>query len=167
MDLTLKYIEDFLQDNSLYSVLVVALVLNIFYDIIKKTFFFFLFQANKKSRNWAVKNVNLLRKYYKNELKNVKLLVEQDFNLAFKIINDLFRSIFYISLLIILISIIDFYGNKLLMYCFLGSATPYFIFVFISLIVNFRIVQNAKRFDLYEDKMKTRIKELKSIQKSK
>lgn len=164
MENILNWLNSVIRENtSLSSVLLVSLALNILYDLLKKIFFSGIKYTVTKTNQWSLKNVEFLISHYKGELKSLKNISDNNNGELFKLIEDIFQSIFLGLIIAVVLLFINKIGDNILFYSFLGSSTSLIIKIIASLIYNYKLIQKSKKREYYEKKMKKQIKTLKAI----
>jgi|TARA_B110000240_G_scaffold33507_1_gene36278 hypothetical protein len=159
----LTWLNDFIRENSLTSVILVSFVLSIIYDLLKKLFFVGIKYTVTKTNRWSLKNIEFLINHHKDELKSLKNISENKNGELLKITENTFKYIFFILIFAIALLFIDKLGSNLFFYSFLGASTSLIIKIIASLIYDYKLVQKSKKIEFYEKKIKKRIKVLKEI----
>lgn len=163
MENIISWLNSFIRENSLTSVLLVSLVLNILYDLLKKLFFSGIKYSVTKTNRWSLKNIEFLMNHYKDELKSLKKISENDNGELLKLIEGTFNYFFLGLIFAVSILFIDKVSNDLFFYSFLGASTTLIIKIIGNLMYNYMLIRKSKKIGYHEKKIKKRIKTLKEI----
>lgn len=144
-------------ENLTLSVIVVSLILNIFYDLLKKLVFTGVKLTAAKSNQWAINKVEYLVKHYQEEALTLQKVGDKDGEELMKILESVFNSIILGFGITILFVILNQFGDKLMFYTTLGVFWTLILKVVRNLFYYFRIIQKAKNLNYHLAKIEDRI----------
>jgi len=153
----------FLKENITLSTIIIAVILNIAYDIIKRIFFCFLKTSSRLIVSKSNKNILFLISHYEKENKNITSIVNKEGNYLSEIVkNVIYQSTITLTVLICLL-ILNYVDNKLLFYGLLGSSFLTLIRTFATFLYYFRLFYKAKFYKKYILKNINRITYYKNL----
>lgn len=163
-------LDNFARDNSFLSIIILGILGSLLYDILKKIFRFFLLKSitglrntTKKISKKAYKNTQYLLEHYKEELKTVEKLKENDKEVLTTLLGELYNIFLWIIILIVFCLLIDKFSSDYAFYGFLGSSSTIVLGIIHQLFYNSQLFQKAKKFDSYKIRVQKRISLIESI----
>ncbi|WP_027878938.1 hypothetical protein [Mesoflavibacter zeaxanthinifaciens] len=163
MENILNWLNSFVRDNSLTSVLLVSLVLNIIYDLLKKLFFSIIKFSITKTNRWSLKNIEFLVNHYKDELKSLKKISENNNDELLNLIEETYNYFLFCLIIVISLLFINKVTSDLFFYSFLGTSTTLIMKIIGSIIYNYKLVKKSKKIEFHEKRIKRKIKTLKEL----
>lgn len=166
-------LDKFARNNSFLSIIILGIIGSFIYDVIKKTFRFFLLRSinglkntSKKLSKKKYENVKYLLEHYTQELEMVEKLKNNDKTILSKLIEDLYSNIVLIIILIIFLLLIDKFGSNYAFYGFLGASSIMVIRIVYQLYYNSQLFEKVKKFESYKMKIKKRTTRIEEILKN-
>ncbi len=169
-NITIEALDRFARENTFLSLMILAILGNLLYDVFKKLMYFFAvftkYIAKSTGRSiskWNIKNIEYLIKNNKEDIANVEKVIKKDPNTYYKLLHELYNNLSILFIIIIINFIVLRLDNPIVFYSVLGSTLRYLISIFASIYYNTSLFENANNFNNYKEKKEKRIKLLERL----
>ncbi|WP_299385757.1 hypothetical protein [uncultured Lacinutrix sp.] len=154
---------DYLKENITWEVIVLAFILSIIYDLLKKIFFWLVETSSKVAKWKSNRNILSLIKFYKVENEHIEKIVKKDEVFLKKAAKELiYDSIFGFTIFILLL-ILNNIERRILFYGVLGSCFILLLKVFSGFVYYIKLFYKAKYHKKFIKINKQRISKLEKI----
>jgi uncharacterized membrane protein len=153
----------FLKENITLSTIIVAVILNIVYDIIKKVFYWSLKFSSRLIVSKSNKNILFLISHYEKENKDIISIVNKEGNYLSEIVKNIIHQSTLTLTVLVCLLILNYVENKLLFYGLLGSSFLTLVRTFATFFYYFRLFYKVKFHEKYILKNTNRITYYKNL----
>ena len=169
MENFIKYIDDYIKNDTLTAGLITSLLFAVIYDILKYYFFKFLSYsykniktAPKKFKSYTFENLNWLINHYKQQLIAIKKIKNNDGQELSLIIERIYRYLSSALIILFLLLFINMINSKFFYAIFSLNLFP-IIKIFYNLIYDYKLIKKAKNYKKAKEKLENQITELQEI----
>ncbi len=167
---TIGFLNNFVRQNTFISVMILAVLGNIFTDLLKKFMFYILtstrfiaIETGKGISNLKTRNLEKLLKTYKEDIIKVEKVKNNNQVVYNELIRDLYYCVGLFIILLIFYLIIIKSNNDILFYSFLGASSRTLFSIFAIIYYNSSLFENAKKFDKYKLRKEKKINLIENI----
>lgn len=164
------YLNSFARENSFLSIILIAIIANLLYDITKKTFRYIFYytiklikNSGKKITEQTYKNIQNLIDYYTNEINSVKNIKEYNQKELLSLLESLYTNILYLIAFAVLYFTMKLMDSPYWFYGLLGASSTMLFNTFYTIYNNTRLFEKAKNFNSYKLMMEKRINKLNQL----
>lgn len=163
-------LDKFARENTFLSVMILAIIGNLLYDIFKKMMYYLAISTKNVAKstgegitNWNRKNIENLINSYKENIVKVEKVKNKDIDTYYKLLHDVYHNILIFFVCIFLYFIVLKLKNPIYFYALLGSSSRYLISIFSSIYYNNSLFVNSQNFENYKLKKEKKIQLLESV----
>lgn len=172
-NIIIKILDKFARENTFLSMMILAILGNLLYDIFKKLMYYIAVSTKYAAKStgkgiskWNKKNIQNLIQNYKYDIVKVEKVMNNEQEIYIELLYDLYDNILLFFIILLMYFIVLKLENPFFFYALLGSSSRYLISIFASIYYNTTLFKNARNFDNYKIKKQKRIKLLERMLES-
>ncbi|MFN7120170.1 MAG: hypothetical protein ACK4TA_25495, partial [Saprospiraceae bacterium] len=153
----IELLDKFARENTFFSILILAILGNLLYDIFKRFMYYIAISTKNVAKStrkgiskWNRRNIEFLIKNYKEDIIKVEKVKNNEQEIYYKLLYDIYRNLLMFFTMLIFYFIILKLDNPIIFYAFFGASSRYLISIFASIYYNTTLFENAKSFEKYK-----------------
>lgn len=156
----MKWLDEFARQNTFLSILILAVVGNLVYDIIKKLAVIFWTKFSLQASRNAQKTLQFLLKHYTEEIERVERIKSKDPGEILELLEILYSNvrIFFVTLVLYLIALRLNDGRWFYSFLFVTSGMMFKIVA--NSVYQYGLIRKAKKFEMYKQETMNKILKL-------